>query len=247
MGVVKALGTEVRAVPEVAVAKGMQALCMEYGSGQDLCKDKRSCYSNNLWEKLLVEALADLPLTRRAQERTGPGRRHHQTGLRAEDQGAQRGEGEARDGLAQTQRKWQAQQPRASGPTACARPSLLGALIIRSLGGCVAARPHRDRLRRTFHTLWPHGDEWPLCVFESDGVYHGHLRLPFGLASAPLSWGRLVAAISASCSQGLGRQSARSITTWATPAPYWPPRLRGAGSVPWRGTFAPPVPCVGIC
>ena len=45
-----------------------------------------------------------------------------------------------------------------------------------------------------FHTIWLDKKERPLCVFESGGVYYVYLRLPFGLASAPLIWGRLAAA-----------------------------------------------------
>ena len=45
-----------------------------------------------------------------------------------------------------------------------------------------------------FHTLWLHEEEGPLCVFESDGVFYSYVRLPFGLASAPLIWGRVAAA-----------------------------------------------------
>ena len=62
IGVVETLGTEACAVPEVAVAKGRQALCLEYGValdeglGQGSCGDERSRYFSNLWEKLLAEA-----------------------------------------------------------------------------------------------------------------------------------------------------------------------------------------------
>ena len=45
-----------------------------------------------------------------------------------------------------------------------------------------------------FHTIFLRWDERPLCVFESNGKYYVYLRLPFGLASAPLIWGRLAAA-----------------------------------------------------
>ena len=45
-----------------------------------------------------------------------------------------------------------------------------------------------------FHAIWLDKKERPLCVFEFGGVYYVYLRLPFGLASAPLIWGRLAAA-----------------------------------------------------
>lgn len=45
-----------------------------------------------------------------------------------------------------------------------------------------------------FHLIWLYGEERPLCVFESGGVFYVYFRLPFGLASAPLVWGRLAAA-----------------------------------------------------
>ena len=45
-----------------------------------------------------------------------------------------------------------------------------------------------------FHTIWLDERERPLCVFESSGKWYVYKRLPFGLASAPLVWGRLAAA-----------------------------------------------------
>ena len=45
-----------------------------------------------------------------------------------------------------------------------------------------------------FHTLFLQQQERPLCMFEADGKVHCYNRLPFGLASAPLLWGRLAAA-----------------------------------------------------
>ena len=58
IGVVETIGTEPGAVPEVAVAKGKQSLCLEYGLGQDSRKDERSCYSSILWGKPFAEAQA---------------------------------------------------------------------------------------------------------------------------------------------------------------------------------------------
>ena len=45
-----------------------------------------------------------------------------------------------------------------------------------------------------FHTLFLQPQERPLCMFEAGGKVHCYYRLPFGLASAPLLWGRLAAA-----------------------------------------------------
>ena len=45
-----------------------------------------------------------------------------------------------------------------------------------------------------FHTIFLRMASAPLCVFEPNGKYYIHQRLPVGLASAPLVWGRLAAA-----------------------------------------------------
>ena len=62
LGVVEAPGTETCAVPEAAVTRARQALCLEYGItldeglGQGSYGGDRSRYFSNLWEKLLAEA-----------------------------------------------------------------------------------------------------------------------------------------------------------------------------------------------